>query len=511
MVSKTEPEKISTGKIYCDFDNEIMKFRKAADSSGINYIITKNPSRSALNPSELCGHINSGNHENTIIISDKLNTEFNFRENGYVFKIKIYADQKGSLDFKIENGGGQVLNSSITVLIDEIKIWKEYVFDFSEIASKPASGEMCKFILSFTAKSGSEPINWYFDDISGPANTPPKTLFKRYSNNPILKRESSENPDWRNLHVANAAILEPENTPDGKWRMYVRGSGNVPDYHDQIGLLYQETDNFSPFGPWIEYPQNPVIHHGSPGTYNDLHMLDCAPVMGMNNQMFLFFLAKSYGSVGALAGSKSDDMGFSFQKFQDPIKDMVGCSDAIYFNDNYYLFYGDGHYDGKNWGNLSLYVGVTEDPEELKETAINQAIAIGGGPENFDSYSVNGSRIFRLKGIDLWFMCYQGSRKHFDFPNRFHIAYSKDLVHWTKVNNDLPLFERGAYGEWDQGGIWYGEIFEYEDMLYMYYEGWGAEQNIADRDVPYFSPGGSQTGAAYCTKQEFLEWLNIEL
>jgi hypothetical protein len=63
--------------------------------------------------------------------------------------------------------------------------------------------------------------------------------------------------------------------------MYIRGSGNVPDYHDQIGMYYQEPASFNPVGPWIEYEGNPVIRHGEPGTYDEWHLLDCAPVVNV--------------------------------------------------------------------------------------------------------------------------------------------------------------------------------------------------------------------------------------
>jgi len=369
---------------------------------------------------------------------------------------------------------------------------------------------MSKIILLFDADSQQEGDKWYFDDITGPNNQAATTLFKRYENNPVLKRLQANNPAWRDIHVANATIMEPENTPDGKWRMYVRGSGNVPAYHDQIGLLYQDTEDFTPMGGWKEYENNPVLPVGEPGSYSEKNVLDCAPVRGKDGFMYLFFLAKKYTGLGSLAGSKSTDEGFSFQQFTDPVRNNVGCSDAVYHDGKYYIFFGDGHWDGSKWGTLSIYVGVTEDPEHILDENIFHAIPVGGGPEDFDSYAVNGARIFKIKGVDKWWMTYQGSRRHFDFPNRFHIAYSDDLIHWTKVDNEQALFIRGDYGKWDQGGIWYGEIFESGDHLYLYYEGWGIDGPVDNRDVPYF-PGGSQTGVASVSIADFLKWtcLNI--
>jgi hypothetical protein len=412
--------------------------------------------------------------------------------------------------FKVENGGGKLINSEVQLNINVTNQWTELVFDFSKLTPLPPSGEMSKIILLFDADSDISGDMWYFDDIIGPDNNPANTLFKRYDYNPVLRRLNPKNPAWRDIHVANATIMEPENTPDGKWRMYVRGSGNVPEYHDQIGLLYQDTESFDPFGPWKEYENNPVLPYGSLGTYSEKNVLDCAPVKGENGEMYLFFMGVDYAGTGVLSGSISNDEGLSFKRFDKPLKYFVGCSDVVYHEGKYYIFFGDGHWNGSSWGNLSLYVGVTSNPEVLDDSNIYPAINIGGGPDEFDSYSVNGGRVFRIKGVDKWFMTYQGSRRHFDFPNRFHVAYSDDLIHWTKVDNDQPLFERGAYGEWDQGGIWYGEIFESGDKLYLYYEGWGIDGEVPDRDVPYFS-GGSQTGAASVSTSDFLKWTGLDL
>jgi hypothetical protein len=509
---KETPEDKPTEPIivnYCDFENITLDFQESNNQYGMNYRIVSNPDNTGINKSSKCGRVTTTSDRFELLISEKLNNEFNFRENGFVFKMKVYAPLPGKVFFKVENGGGKLINSELEVYLDVANQWKELVFDFSTMASPPPNGEMCKIILLFDADSDQSGDMWYFDDIIGPGNTPANTLFERYKYNPVLRRLNSGNPAWRNIHVANATIMEPENTPDGKWRMYVRGSGNVPEYHDQIGLLYQDAENFSPFGPWTEYENNPVLPYGKPGSYNEKHVLDCAPVRGKDGDMYLYYLAKKYTGLGALGGSKSNDGGFSFQKFDNPLKNNVGCSDAVYHEGKYHLFFGDGHWNGSSWGNLSLYVGVTTNPEVLEESNIHSAIDVGGGPDEFDSYSVNGARVFRIKGVDKWFMTYQGSRRHFDFSNRFHVAYSDDLIHWTKVDNDLPLFERGAYGEWDQGGIWYGEIFESGDKLYLYYEGWGIEGDIPDRDVPYFS-GGSQTGAASVSTSDFLKWTGID-
>ena len=43
----------------------------------------------------------------------------------------------------------------------------------------------------------------------------------------------------------------------------------------------------------------------------------------------------------------------------------------------------------------------------------------------------------------------------------------------------------------------------------MYYEGWGCEGAVPDRDYPYFGGGHSTTGCASVSKGEFLKWCGL--
>ena len=325
------------------------------------------------------------------------------------------------------------------------------------------------------------------------------SLFKKYELNPIIKIGFTE-PDWRAIHVANAAILSPEETSDHKWRIYIRGSGKTPDYHDQIGILYQDTIGFSPYGPWLEYENNPVLKYGLPGDYDEKNLLDCAPVVGANNDVYFYYKAVKYDGSHSMAGAKSTDGGFTFQKFDsNPLLDR-GINDVIYHDQKYYLYFGQ-----TTNNKLETNLKITSDPESVADADMIKVLPAGGGPDNFDSKSVHGTRIFKLQ--NKWYMIYQGSDTFIDFPDRFHAAYSDDLIHWTKVDNDFPLMTRGSLGDWDQGGIWYGEVFEYKDSLYMLYEGWGCYCIPEDRDTPYF-PGNSRTGIARVSTADFLLWVN---
>ena len=325
------------------------------------------------------------------------------------------------------------------------------------------------------------------------------TLFKRYEQNPLIGI-GTDKPVWRTVHVANATVLTAGETADGTWRIYLRGNGVAPNYGGQIGILYQDSAQFSPYGPWLEYEDNPVLRYGLPGDYDDRGLLDPAPVAGRDGDVYLYYKARSYEKGASLAGAKSVNGGYTFEKFSNnPLKPHSGGSDALYLDDTYYIFYTNVQDIGKT----AVYVKISPDPVHIEQVDSIMILTTGGGPDDFDSESVAAARIFRLN--NRWYLVYPGSDLNFDFPNRFHAAWSDDLINWTKVDNDFPLFKRGGWGEWDQGGIWYGEVFQYGDTLYMLYEGWGCYCMPEDRDQPYF-PGNSRTGIARAAVDDFLLW-----
>lgn len=490
---------------FCNFEDVAMRFNVNDSDLPLSFEVIDNPYKTGINTSDRVGHVTSGGHQWELLWSDPLPEPMVFSSSA-VFTMKVYSPKaNGKVFFKLEGTGAEPQEIT-NVVVPNANEWTELTFDFS-LRNLP-DGKYTQIILLFDAGETGSGEHWYFDDIKGPDNKS-GTLLKRVGDGPVLTY-GSDMPQWRNEHIANAAILTPAESPDGKWRMYVRGSGYNPYgfYHDQIGLFTQETAGFNPAGPWTEYPANPVIAHGEEGTCDELHLLDCAPCVGANGDVWFFYQAVR-GTLdnkqGSLAVRHSTDDGITFTPAK-MLRDGVGCSDAVYHQGKYYIYYGYGYDNGL----MKIDCAVTADPETLAGAEVHTVLLPGGGPGDFDLKSVNGSRIFRLDGVDKWFMVYQGSARHFDFPERFHVAYSDDLLNWTKVENTRPFFERGPAGRWDQGGIWFGEVFEHEGTLYMYYEGWGCEGTVPDRDEPYFGGGHSSTGCASVDKAAFLSWCGLQ-
>jgi len=248
-----------------------------------------------------------------------------------------------------------------------------------------------------------------------------------------VDRQSS----WRAIHVANAAVLTPRESPDGRWRLYIRGSARFPEegsdrrtnYHDSIGLFTQEAEEFSPYGHWLEHPGNPILTHGDAQGYDGKHLLDCSPVWGKEDILYMFYKGVSYGQGSCLAGAYSKDGGHTFTKFStNPLQRHVGPNDVVFHGGMYYVFYGDAKFNAaakRNTDRLKIYVAVTPGPADLARAARHLAIDVGP-PGSLDCHSVNGARIFRLG--TRWFMIYQASAVHFDYPDRFHVAHSTNLI-----------------------------------------------------------------------------------
>lgn len=482
---------ISGLQLLADFENAAPAFYTSVKA--MNYSIVDNPSPEGINTSIKSGKINTTEDKWELVYSEPLDGTFNFSKDT-TFKVKVYSSVRGKVYLKIENPVdwklGQLESQNELTVVNK---WVELSFSFrrSDIENK----KFGKLVLLFDAgNTSNQQVQWYFDDIKVPGIDKPEMLFHKYRTEPFLAVKPGS---WYGLHAANVSILNPSETPDGKWRMYVRGTNKYADgNHDDIGLFEQNAVNFNPIGGWNEYSKNPVLVHGDPGSYDYRFILDGSVIRGPENKIYVYYKGKDAQLTGSLNGAVSADGGFTFTKFiNNPLKIKAGPNDAVYLDNQYYLFYGH---------NGTVWLSKSSSPDQLNPNPI--PVLQVGSQGSFDSHAVNGIKIFKVTSDNRWFLIYQCSSKHGDFPERFHAAYSSDLVNWIKVDTDIPLFMRGAAGEWDQGAIWTGEVLEHDGHLYIYYEGWGARGAVRDRNLEYFSEGRSQVGIAVAKVEDFLTW-----
>lgn len=518
---------------FCTFESDDDQFTDfipdanvypGSDGTGDpTFEIIDNPYKTGINTSDKVGHVVTGGHRWEFLTSNKLSTPLQLGRLGAVIKVSVYAPRVATVNLKLYKQGGNPEEVETADFWNNVTVanqWQEITFDFSD--QRLSNGVYDQIKLFFDGAESHPGEDWYFDNIRCPENHPSPTLMVRAQTDalyasPLAPSLITPLTKWRQIHFANAAVLPPAESPNGKWCMYARGSGYnaANQYIDQIGLFTQEPATFNPLGPWTECPSNPVLEHGPAGSDDHVGLIDCAPVCGPDGKVRFYYLGfrGTMGvddHIGALMyREQTDTEGEVFSTPGRIVRDFTGCSDAVYHDGKYYIYHGYGYNGGAN---LKVDVIVTADPApaDLEQTQQQNILMPGGGPDNFDAKAVNGTRIFRLEGVNKWFMVYQGSARHFDFPDRFHVAYSDDLLTWTKVSNRVPFFTRGEADTWDQGAIWFGEVFEHNNTLYMYYEGWGKVGPVANRDEPYFGGGYSSTGVAKVSKTKFLNWCGLQ-
>lgn len=390
--------------------------------------------------------------------------------------------------------------------------WEKFEFDWS--AQKPQSNLYNTITIVINQGKDNKTMGevWYVDNISVPnSDLSSISLFKRVTNHQAPKPNRSGNADyeWMCNSTANPQILTPEESDGKNWWLYMRGADGT---YGQIGAYTQPKDKFNPIGSWTEVNGGqPVIKRNFHKNQDEFTAIDPAAVKKPGgNTLYMFYKGlsmttdpKTGKKVPSILVAKSED-GVKFQSVAKVFKENAGVADAVYHDGKYYLFVSRRMYE-------------TTDPESGDAVETQNIIPLGEvyGKDNvalnFDRYSINGQKVTRIG--DYWFMFYQCSPCHDDFPDRIHVAYSSDLKKWKKVKNDIPLFTRGKRHSWDEGAIWAPEVFEYDDDLYMYYEGWGRGTDdraqgdtIPNRDKKYFKGGHSEIGVAKCSKKAFLEW-----
>ena len=343
-----------------------------------------------------------------------------------------------------------------------------------------------------------------------------KMLFQRYgSRGPgeegLTIYADSSVPAWRTLHAANSDLMRHTDPHDGieKIYLYFRGTTLDSPYNGlHIGLWTQPVSTFDPEGSW-EITENggPWTDHGiviSKSEWYDINgLLGPAVVVATNGDIYVYYTGKDKDWRAHFCGTKSTDGGYSFTKFStNPLIEDVGPSSAVYHEGKYYIYFTDCKC---GYDKMRIHVVVTSNPESFTNAEIFHCLspnAVG-----WDSLNINGGRVFRLGG--KWWMVYEGGNLSFDYPFRFHAAYSDDLTNWIKVVNCKPLFLRGETASWDQGAIWWGDTFLWNDKLYLLYEGWGSVGFTPFRDTNYYSEGHSQLGLAIATTNDFLDWSEL--
>ncbi|MBQ7269995.1 MAG: hypothetical protein IJS62_09155 [Bacteroidales bacterium] len=467
----------------CDFDARCC----AVGEANTRFSVVPNPAPDAVNASALVGRIElQGGTWDCISLNPSSPLDFGGGKTEIRFKVLPPADG-ASLSVKLTPFRSKCCEPvKVEIPLKASGGWQEVVVDLSQYAAY--SNYFQKFYLM---PDGGERIRrvWYFDDVLIPDDDLSSlSLFRRAA--PPLKADKSKS--WMSNSIANPGILRPEQTLDGRWWLMVRG-GDGRQGHN--GYFTQEAEGFNPLGGWQDHDANPTMPAGWWGEEDASTAIDpCG--FTVDGTFYYYYKGIAKGGVNSVLVARTTD-GKRFEKVLPIWKSDCGVADV-------------GKWNGKYWLYVARRIYFYEHPESSEGAVCCDILEPGGGPDNCDWYSINGGKMLYMDG--KWFLFYQAGVCNPDFPGRIHVAWSDDLLHFTKVQNPQPLFTRGPRGAWDQGAVWAPSVFEYGGTLYMYYEGWGVEGAVTNRDRQYFRDGDgghSQIGIAACSKDDFLKWCGL--
>jgi len=267
-----------------------------------------------------------------------------------------------------------------------------------------------------------------------------------------------------------------------RYHLYFRGQQGG---HDRIGLGTMAKDRFDG-ASWDIHPV-PVIDVGTPGDWDEDHVLDPATV-AVDGRIFLYYSAVSPRCPRSICLATSDD-GIHFQKHSGNPVVIGGGPEIVWHNGMFYLFY---------WKNVpgstgfQLHHSISDTGFDFREYRPEPTLPIGE-PGSWDSHTVETPRIFSEDG--LYHMFYCGSDCCDDYPAHVGLATSTDLVHWYKSETN-PIFSRGEEGEWDEGAIWFTTVEKIGGKYYLWYEGYGGGEARHKEYGSYLKGGKSQIGLA---------------
>ena len=161
-----------------------------------------------------------------------------------------------------------------------------------------------------------------------------KISWQKSSKNP-LPSLSAETGTWREDASMTVDVLPRED----HFQIFYVGK---KEGHDSIGIATLSKENFDGTG-WTDYPQNPVLSPGEPGSYDSTHIVDPACVE-LDGKVYLYYSALGDGpdSIGLAIA----DDGLHFTKEEKPV--LVGrAPEVVLDEDTIYMIYSLEHPNGR--------------------------------------------------------------------------------------------------------------------------------------------------------------------
>jgi predicted GH43/DUF377 family glycosyl hydrolase len=281
-----------------------------------------------------------------------------------------------------------------------------------------------------------------------------KAHFQRYG-----KLSSSSFPDFCCHAVTTVDVLDLDDVT----LMFFGGHDGK---NERLGLALPDKLPTTSI-PAEKIRQDPVVDIGEPGSFDSTHVTDPAAAYH-DDTIFLYY--SGIGDQDDAIGLATSTDGKTFTKYSvDPI--LSGRSPEIVIKDSvFHLFYVLPRDEG-----YAIYLATSDDGYEFKRYSDEPIVT--PSESGWDSLTVTTPRIFEYDG--LFWMLFAGDDETMDYPKGFGLAYSDDLVSWSKYEAN-PIFERGTSSAWDGTAIWFGTVYEHKGEYLMFYEGCSGDSECSN-------------------------------
>lgn len=278
----------------------------------------------------------------------------------------------------------------------------------------------------------------------------PKVFWRRIFAGPFLSPIANS--------VASAAVTTPDFIEmNGEKNLYI---GGVEAGKERIIRIRLGEADWTKPAPNLVASASVVLNAG-PKDYDCFHVYDPAVII-LDGMTYLFYSAIGKGpdSIGLAVSSN----GKEFQKRDRPL--IIGRSPEVVWHDgNFFLFY----VLRSPSGGYQIHLSLSKDSVSFHDFSVEPVLQVGKAG-SWDQFEVTTPRIFSRGG--WYYMIYAGGQTsdRKDMPAAFGLARSMDLIHWEKYPHN-PVFTTGVPGSWDDGALWFGTVFMWDDQLYLLYEG----------------------------------------
>ncbi len=179
-----------------------------------------------------------------------------------------------------------------------------------------------------------------------------------------------------------------------------------------LGIIIGLTTAIRAQTEWIKHPSNPVLSHGTSGTWDDVWVMEPTVILDDSTYKMWF---QGYGGTGT----------------------------------SYVTGYATSP-DGITW---------------TKIDSVNPVLDVGPAGSWDDVKAMNVSVLYDSTSYKMWYNGYDGTTSGIGY------ATSPDGMNWTKIDSVNPVFGEGSAGAWDDDGVATPVVIFADTSYMLWYSG----------------------------------------